>query len=456
MLLLAGLAGCSSVEPLPQQPAEQLQLALADSQDSALAATPDWWLDFADPQLSQLIEQGLQHNYSLQAALANWRASQAQLAATTADQALQADASVQAGHEWQQDGNAAGWSLGVAADYEVDFWGRLDGLSRAAELQSQAQWQASRTVANSVAAEISLAWFGMAYQSRRLQLLQQQGDRINDSLKLTEARFQRGLVVVSDVWQQQQLLESLHASQLAASAELTLYRQQLALWLGEGAGLGNQPPAAAPLADALPALPAFDGQLSLQQLQQRPDVQQAWFELQASDAQLAAAVANQYPRLTLSAGLQGSGGSIASALDNWAFNLVAGLVAPLLDGGARQAQIQQQQAERQAALADYRQTLLAAAQEVQGLLVSGNHQQQQQLSIERQLDLARRSYDYQAARYRRGVGDFLATLSAQQDVLDLEQQRLQSQWQQLNNRINLYRALSQGLYAPESSGSFSS
>jgi len=464
--LMASLAACSSVTPLPQDPAAELQLETLQNEnlnttERLLHAPSDWWSSFDDAELERLIGLGLQNNYSLKAALANWQSSQAALQVARADQSLTADASISRSQQWQQSDNSGNWSLGVAADYELDFWGRLDGLTRQSQLSADASFAAARTVANSVAAEISLAWFGIRYQQQMLGLIAQQRQRVESSLKIINARFQRGLVDVSDIWQQEQLLESLHSDQLTAEAELQLYQQQLALWTATAgrqslASGPDQPGDNAPKVHesepktgeiaGFPALSDIGQQVSLDQLQQRPDVLQSWFELQASDAALAAAVANRYPRLTLSAGLEGNGGSIAAALDNWAFNLAAGLVAPLIDGGSRKAQVEQQLSSREAALASYRQTLLTAAQEIQGLLVDQQRMQKQYESLQRQLDLARRTHEYQQARYRRGVGDFLATLSANQDVLSLEQQQLTLRWQQFNNRINLYRAVSHGRF----------
>ncbi len=450
-MFLSALSACSTVTPLPEDPAAPLNLeTLMTSQGDDGTDVPNWWTQFHSDELNQLVQQGLSNNYSLASAHASWQASRAVLASARADQSLTAEASLKNTQQWQPD-HSNRWSLGAAASYELDFWGRLDGLSREAELSAQAQQAAMNTVANSVAAEVSLAWFGSAYQQQLLGLIEQQRERLQSSLKITNARFERGLVDVSDVWQQQQLLESLNADTLAAEANLRLYQQQLALWLADSRWLNRaqQQGAELNLADLLMstalnknAVPA----IGVQQLQARPDVQQSWFALQASDAALAAAAANRYPRLTLSAGLEGSGTSLTSALDNWAANLAAGLVAPLLDGGSRKAEVERQQANRQAALADYRQTLLAAAQQVQGLLVEQQRLQQQQQSLQKQLDLARRTFEYQQARYRRGVGDFLATLSANQDVLSMEQSLLALQWQRLNNRIELYRSVSHGRF----------
>src|SRR5690606_8653505 len=126
-----------------------------------------------------------------------------------------------------------------------------------------------------------------------------------------------GQALISDVWQQQQLLEANHAERITATAEYQRYRHQLALSLGHPAWLH-------PGADDLPAdtadvpvLPAEDTGVALAALQQRPDVQQAWCELQASNAAVAAAVANRFPRFTLPASYRGEDANLSSVFDDW-------------------------------------------------------------------------------------------------------------------------------------------
>src|SRR5690606_16422777 len=225
-----------------------------------------------------------------------------------------------------------------------------------------------------------------------------------------------GQALISDVWQQQQLLEANQAERITATAEFQRYRHQLALWLGDPAWL--QPGAddlPAGTAD-LPVLTAADQGVALTALHQRPDVQQAWFELQASNAAVAAAVANRFPRFTLTASYRGEDANLSNVFDDWIGNLAAGLVLPLIDGANRRAEVARQRAALEEGLADYQNTLLSAAQEVQDALTGNQQMAGRVTSLERQLQLARDTESYQSNRYRKGSGDFLSLRSEERRV----------------------------------------
>ena len=444
-VVLAGLllGGCSTVSPVAQ-PDMPLPEQLGDS-SGALTTAPSWWQDFSDDNLNQLVQQGLKQNFALQAAWASLESSRAVWRQAGADQFPQLDLNVKKSRQWQEDDTTTtSWSAGLSASYEVDFWGRVSALDDKARFTAMSSEAAVRTQANTVAAQIALNWYGLIKQHELLRLLEQQKQRITDALKVTEGRFQRGQAAISDVWQQQQLLESINTDLISARAQRDAYHQQLALWTGDAAGLDLNNPRAYSASDILPAVDGVDAGVGLNQLQSRPDVQQAWLAVQSANAGLAAAVANRYPRLTLTASYTGSAPQLADVMDNWVANLAAGLVMPLIDGGNRRAAVAQSEAEVKAALADYQQTLLEAALEVQQALIDEREAAATLLSLQRRLELARKTEAFQSNRYRKGVGDFLSLLNTREDLITLEQQVLNARWTQIQKRIELYRAVSHG------------
>lgn len=118
-------------------------------------------------------------------------------------------------------------------------------------------------------------------------------------------------------------------------------------------------------------------------------------------------------------------------------------------GGSRRAQLSSQQALLQSRMAEYQQTYLNAAQEVQQLLLRQQEQQQLDRSLVTQLALAKKTEAFQSNRYRRGVGDYFALLSAQRDVLSLERQLISNQLAFNQSRISLYQAVSHGRFLPQ-------
>ncbi|UZK03416.1 efflux transporter outer membrane subunit [Venatoribacter cucullus] len=449
ILLLAaltlGLAGCARVQPAPQPDMQPWPEVLGGA--AAVTQPSHWWTAFNDPQLNRWIEQGLQQNYSLQAAWARLAQSEAVARQAGSERYPDLSVSLSRSRQWRNDVSTDLWSAGITTEYELDFWGRVSALQEQGRLNALASLQATRVQANTVAANIALNAYGLRMQQLNLQLLTQQQQRLQEALQVTQARFQRGQALISDVWQQQQLLEANQAERITATAEYQRYRHQLALWLGDPGWL--QPGADDLPADAadLPVLTAEDTGVALAALQQRPDVQQAWFELQASNAAVAAAVANRFPRFTLTASYRGEDASLGNVFDDWIGNLAGGLVLPLIDGANRRAEVARQRAALEEGLADYQNTLLSAAQEVQDALTGNQQMAGRVASLERQLQLARDTESYQSNRYRKGSGDFLSLLTAQREVLSLEQQLLSARWQQLQYRIQLFRAVSHGDFA---------
>ena len=385
---------------------------------------------------------------SLQAAWARLAQSEAVARQAGSERYPDLSVSLSRSRQWRNNVSTDLWSAGITTEYELDFWGRVSALHEQGRLNALASLQATRVQANTVAANIALNAYGLHMQQLNLQLLAQQQQRLQDALQVTQGRFQRGQALISDVWQQQQLLEANQAERISAEAESQRYRHQLALWLGDPAWLqavaADKTSGNATEVGSLPDLSDAPEGVALEALQQRPDVQQAWFELQASNAAVAAAVANRFPRLTLTASYRGEDASLSNVFDDWIGNLAGGLVLPLIDGASRRAEVARQRAAVEEGLAVYQNTLLTAAQEVQDALTGSQQMAGRAASLERQLQLARDTESYQSNRYRKGSGDFLSLLSVQREVLSLEQQLLSARWQQLQYRIQLFRAVSHG------------
>jgi NodT family efflux transporter outer membrane factor (OMF) lipoprotein len=451
-VMTLSLIACS---PAPVVPAQEPQLAgFATQSDRPASSAADvrWWQIFEDEQLNSLIARSLDNNSGLLAARA--RVEQYQAIAVQAGANRYPEVDITLGRSQTRnngDLTANLWSAGLTTAYELDFWGRIASLEDKAVLDAAAQQRAARVEANTVAAQVSLAWYGLIKQQLMLTLLHEQQQRTEQLLAATQGRFQRGQSSAADIWQQQQLQESLKAEIAAADGQQRIYLQQLALWSARGdwlqAGDSNRELLNSLAARVLPSDSSEPLLIRLEALRQRPDVEQSWLALQSANASLAAAAANRYPRFTLSASITAQNAGLSSILDNWVSNLAANLLMPVFDAGNRKAAEDQQQAAARAALYHYEQTLLAAAQEVQEALVNQQTARLQLASIEQQLGLATRTEQYQTLGYQRGAVTYVALLNAQKSRLSLESQRLNAQWQLLQNRVQLYRSLSHADFA---------
>lgn len=440
------LVSCSTFSAAHKTVAPDIPLMpeVFSESNSSLPAV-NWWTSFGDTTLDVLVEEALANNYSLKAASARVEQSLATLRGSRSDYYPTVNAEVGKSRRWDQaDTTTSQWSAGLTASYELDLWGSIRANARQSEYTAEASMAAYRTLANTVAGQVTTSWLGLRMQHENLTLLEQQQDRLATALKVIEGRKRTGQAALTDVWQQQKLVESINVDLHTAKAEQAIYLQQVNLWTGQADSaltsdrLDNLKP--------LPQLPENLVGVSLDALQARPDVQQAFYQLEAAGAGVAAAVANRYPRFTLSASYTGQDSELSQVFDNWVANLAGSLVLPLIDGAQRRAEVSRQKALESEAVANYTQTVLEAAQEVQEALIVEDRYVHTTRSLFDQLELARKTLQLQDMYYARGQIDFLDLLNAQQELLVLEKQYLTARWSLIQARIQLYKAVSHGQF----------
>lgn len=449
VVLILVVGGCAVGVDAPRPaPTVVVPDTFSSSGEAELAAR--WWWAFDDPALSALVEEALTGSVDLAAArarLAQARAVWRQSGAAT-QPTLDFAAGATEGEAVADDGSrsdADSRSLALTAAYEVDLWGRIEAAARADELAALASAQALQTVALSVSAEVARHWFGLAAARRQVELLRGQERTAADYLQVLKLRFGAGQARAADVLQQRDLIASLRADSIQAEALLSTTRHALAALLG-------RPPDQAPTADAaelptMPPLPATG--LPAQLLERRPDLRGAWLQLRAAEQEVAVAVAQRYPRLNVTGSLTSRRSDWSGLLENWSRSLVADLVAPLIDGGARTAQVERARARADELLADYRATLLDALVEVEDALVRERAQRGYLAELERRVGLGRELLERQRDYYRSGGGDFLNVLDAQRSLQARERHQIDARQQLIEYRIALYRALAGGFMAPE-------
>ncbi|WP_179105714.1 efflux transporter outer membrane subunit [Vreelandella utahensis] len=441
VLLLAGLiAGCASQPEQEPEPPVTVPETFSTSGDEP--APERWWRSFKDDSLNQLVEDGLNANLDVLSAWQRLREARAAVDQQSAD--LYPDLNATAdGEVSNSDGSDAEESLrlGLSSEYEVDLWGRINSQVEAEQFRTRATRADYQTAALSLSAEVTRTWYQLRAQRAQLDLAESQIETNRNVMKLLETQFGSGQAGSADVLRQRQLLESTEEQRLGTESELRVLENQLAVLLGR-APRNTELPDGRGLPSELPPLP--DTGVPAELVQRRPDVRQAYNQLQAADADLAAAISNQFPRLTLSASASTQENSVQDLFDNWATTLAANLVAPLIDAGQRDAQVSQARAVRRQRLYDYGQTVLTAFQEVEDALVRERKQRQAIERIERQRELAEATYEQLRQQYFNGQVGYIDVLTALTDRQDLERSLISARRQLLEYRIALYRALAGG------------
>lgn len=441
LALALALAAC--VAPVPDREALPLQDVPALSAGPAQSAAPAerWWIAFGDPGLTAEIDAALAGNFSLAAAWERLRAADALVQRTAAARSPQVDGVASAEvRDGEPGGHSREFGLGLEAAFEVDLWGRVRAMTEAEELRAAATEADYHTAAITLSAECALAWYQLAEAKQQRALIGQQLATNNQVREVLELRFAVGQSDSADVLRQRQLVEATREQAIVADARVETLEHQLAVLTGRA------PQAAATYATgALPALgPAPAAGLPSQLLERRPDVRAAFLRLAAADADVAAAAKERYPRFDLRAAITTTAEDPTDLFDDWVAALIGQVIAPLVDGGARQAEVDRALALRRQRVAEYGQAVLFAFQEVEDALALEARQVERIASLRAQLSFADRTAERLRSQYLSGAADFIAVLSAQREQQALARDLLSAQLDRVAYRIALHRALAGG------------
>ncbi len=418
---------------------------------SGVVPADRWWTSFADPALDTMMERMLAQNLDLRAA---WeRVIQARAVAGQSGSArwpqVTASAGAGASRVYVPEVGAMGptggvesdvaerYSLSVGVAYEVDLWGRIGALTDAAEADVAASVLDRQALAVSLTASLADTWFALVEQRAQQALIESQLEVNRTMHDLLKLRFINGLATAVDVLQQEALLKSVEAQQPLVEARVRLFRHRLDVLLARA-------PASASTAEiaklpALPGLPAPGVPSEL--LERRPDIRAAQSRLAAADHRVAAAVAERFPSLRLDASTGFQADSFSDLIDRWVWSIAANLVAPLVDGGRRAAEVERRKAALREGVQRLGSAVLGALREVEDALVQENRQTEHLARLDAQLATSQTLFDETRARYLDGVGDYLPVLNALRSLQQAEQTRLSAHRQQLSYRVQLHRAL---------------
>jgi NodT family efflux transporter outer membrane factor (OMF) lipoprotein len=448
-LIVAGLVlvgGCARAVREPEPPVE---VPASFSASGPAPLQVKWWKAFEDEELNVLIEQALTGNLTLQTA---WdRLAQAQAVAEQAAAILWPQADVQAGAGRTRTENERGttystlYSVGVAAAYEVDLWSRLRSTRRAAWLDVQAGRDAVDTAALTVAAAIANTWYQLAEAKALLQIANEQIETNTKVLDIVTVQFRKGKAAAADVLRQRQLVASTEAQALLAEETVHLLQYTLSVLLGKRPELGWQQ-TTIPLPE-LPPQPALG--VPTEVLWRRPDVRQAYRAVQAADQRLGAAVADQYPRLSLSASADTSAPSVHNLFDDWLANLAANAVQPLFDADRRKAEVKRQKAVVSQSIHNWSQTILDALEDVEAALTQERQQRKLVENTELRLRLARGTYERIRETFIKGQVDYIRVLESLQSLQRLQRDLITARRRLVQFRIDLYRSIAGGFELPQ-------
>ncbi|WP_165646037.1 efflux transporter outer membrane subunit [Bordetella bronchiseptica] len=457
--LCAALGGCA-VGPDYQRPAIDVGAAYKEAaapqpgwtpaQPSDESARGQWWQVYGDPVLDGLVQQLNQGNYSVAQAEANYRQAQALVRNARAGFFPTIGAGADVTRSGSGGGSGAGsngssvgnqYSLSGSVSWEVDVWGRVRReveSSRAEAQASAADLAATRLSAQAALVQNYLQLRVLDEQKRLLDATVLAYER---SLRLTQNRYEAGVVGKSDVAVARTQLENTRAQSIDLDWQRGQFEHAIAVLMGQAPSRFALP--AQPFAQQLPDIPAG---LPSQLLERRPDVAAAERRAAAANAQIGVAQAAWFPDLTLSA----SGGFRSGQFAEWLtaparfWTLGPALAMTLFDGGARSARVEQARAAYDAQAAAYRQSVLTALREVEDYLVQLRVMEQEQQVQRNALESARESLRLARNQYEQGLIDYLSVAVLETTALNTERNAISLLGSRLNASVQLIAALGGG------------
>ncbi|MFC0135659.1 efflux transporter outer membrane subunit [Massilia eurypsychrophila] len=453
MLTMAlALSGCMSLAPKYERPAAPVAAAFpamaTSSVSNEAAAQIEWQRFFADARLKQLIDLALVNNRDLRVAILNIEQARAQFQIRRADQLPTIAAAISGNRApGPNDSTTSTYSAGFGVSaFELDFFGRVRNLSEAALAQFLATEEARKSTQISLVASVANTYLAVLADDELLDLTRQTLGAREESLKLTQLKYDNGVVSNLDLQQALSLVDT--ARVVLAQQQRQRAQDANLLVLLVGGPLPDTLAAGNTLAQtALSELPAG---LPSDLLSVRPDIRAAEQQLIGANANIGAARANFFPRISLT-GTAGSASSELSGLfkgGSFGWTFAPQAVLPIFDYGRNVATLGSARAGRDIAVAQYERSIQVAFREVSDAL-AGQATFAEQLRAQRSVAAAEAErFKLSDLRYRSGASSYLDLLDAQRSLFNAQQASVQANLQRLQNQVTLYRVLGGGWTEP--------
>jgi multidrug efflux system outer membrane protein len=445
------VAGCSFI-PTYERPAapvaphfEGASASQVATATATSAAETDWQTFFHDTRLKRLIALSLENNRDLRVAVLTIEQARAQLQVRQADQLPTINVGVTGTRGPATSGAITSTytaGLNVTA-YELDFFGRVRALSQAAQAQLLGTEEARKTVQISLIASVANTYLSLLADDALLRVTRDTLVTRQESLRLMQLKFDNEAASKLDLSTAQSLLEGARAAHAQATRQRALDENALVLLVGQS--LPADLPAGLPLTGQglLADLPAG---VPSDLLTRRPDIRQAEQVLLANNANIGAARAAFFPRISLTA----SAGVVSSDLDRLfengtsAWTFAPQLLAPIFDYGRNSANLQSAKVARDIAVAQYEKAIQTGFREVSDALAGRATLGEQLRAQNAQLAAEQTRMQLTDLRFKHGAASAFDVLDAQRSLFAVQQAAVQVQLQQVQNRVTLYKVMGGG------------
>ena len=450
------LTGCVSMAPHYERPTSPVPAtvgSVVENETSASVAATGWRDFFVDERLKSLIELALKNNRDLRVAVLNIEAARAQYGVQRADQVpnLNAGANMTRARAAPDVSDVPGGVITenyaaqlAAASFELDLFGRVRSLSNAALESYFATREARDAVQVSLIAQVAQDYVAQLVAQENMAIASKALATREQTHKLVQLRFKVGVISAIDLRNNEVLIESAKADLATAKRSYEQAGNTLALLVGQalpadlpqGAALGQQL--------ATNYLPVG---VQSEVLLARPDIRQSEHSLRSANANIGAARAAFFPRITLT----GEFGGASHDLDNLflgvnrAWSFVPSISLPIFDAGRNSANLDLAHARKNIAVANYEKAVQTAFQEVSDALVARATYRDQLAAVQASNKAQSDRLRLVRMRYNNGIASALDLLDAERSSYSSDQTLLAVRQQQINNAITLYKVLGGGV-----------
>jgi len=456
ILFSAGLGGCS-VGPDYHAPKPAVSGTWAENSPGVTTNAPleltEWWKTLGDPLLSSLMERAVGSNYDLKAAEARLRAARALRGAVVADfiPTVGAGASYSTARRSRnattspmQLVDTDTYQAGFDASWEIDVFGGKRRSLEAATADTQAVEANLQGVRVSLLAEVARYYVEYRGAQRRLAIARQNLEAQQETVDITQLRFDKGLASELEVAQAKILLASTKSQIPALETDLKQSSHRMCVLLGLPPGaLESELATENPIPGTPPEVPAG---LPSDLLRRRPDVRSSERQLAGATARIGVATAELFPKffLTGAAGYQSLDAAAWFEPASKYWSAGPSVRWRLLEFPRLKALVNAQTARQEELLAQFNQTVLLSLEEVENALVAYAKERERYQSLQEAVESSRRSVVLANELYLKGVGEFLNVLLDQRALYQAEDALAQSQRDVTQDLVALYKALGGG------------
>lgn len=441
----------------PEYDSENLYRGETSSDTTSIANTP-WKEYFSDPLLQALIDEGLEKNFDLQIAYLRIQQGEANLGMAKAayfpsvalvgqvDQTRLSAADPTTGAPRDRNSLAyhkESYNLGISASWELDVWGKLNRKSRAAYAQFLGSLAYRNLIQTSLVSNIATSYYSLLALDEQLKVTNETIELLKESTSTMESLKEAGQLTGASVEQSRALLYSTLVSVPALQSQIRQLENSICLMLGRKPGAivrstFKDQQVTEQMSFGIPA----------QMLAKRPDVQQAELAFRQAFELTNVAKASFYPTISLSSGMIGYAATNSLAQffrpENLFASLVGGLTQPLFAKKQLITQLKVAKAQEQEAYVTFEKTVLSAGKEVSDILHNHETSLAKNEPRQKQVEALSNAVFFTQELLKAGEGTYLEVLTAEQNLLQAQLGQISDKLEQLQESVNLYRALGGG------------